>query len=182
GVRVDDIHPLARQQLRERAGERSPGEKRERDDREPGVPREPRQQDVVAAAHQDAVSAPVQVLTQIEDRLRRAGRAALVGELKNRERPACHGPKLVILRRRCTSSSPLISSCRRRVTAVRSAWSWHWSAGWRRSGIGSPCSRCPAHACPKRRSWKCPPASSATRRTSRPTCRATRTFCTRTSP
>src|SRR5207244_10848058 len=163
-----------RQQLGEGAAERAPGEEREWDDRQPRVPREPRQQDVVAADHQDAVSAPVQVLTQIEDRLRRAGRAALVGKLQNRERPACHGPKLVILWRRCTSSSPLISSCRRRDTAVRSAWSWHWSAGWRRWGIGSPCSRWRARECPKRRWSKCPPASSTTRRIWPPTCRATR--------
>jgi len=44
------------------------------------------------------VSASGEVLTEVEDRLRRAGGAALVGELKNRERPACHGPKLVICR------------------------------------------------------------------------------------
>src|SRR5207245_6273332 len=51
---------------------------------------------------------------------------------------------LVILSRRCTSSSPATNSCPRRDTADPSAWSWHSCAGWRRSGTASLCWRCQA--------------------------------------
>src|SRR3989449_10073898 len=51
------------------------------------------------------------------DGLRGAGGAALMGELEDREGPAWHGAKVVILSGPCTSWWRPTSSCRRRATA-----------------------------------------------------------------
>src|SRR3989454_648197 len=149
-VGVDDRDAVLRDHALERSREAPQAREVERHDVEPRRAREPGQQHVVATPHQHAVPAAGEMLAQIEDGLRGAGGAALMGELEDREGPAWHGAKVVILSRACTSWWRPTSSCRRRATAGPSAWWWRWCAGSRRWAIASRCSHLRARASPKR--------------------------------
>src|SRR5206468_8483679 len=108
---------------RERARQHTDARERERRQRQRRLPRQPREEGVLAAPDDHAVAAAGEVLTQTEDGLCGAGGTALVRQLQNGEGPVWHRPKVVILSRPCTSWWRRTSNCRRRVTAARSGWS-----------------------------------------------------------
>src|SRR5207244_11632684 len=59
------------------------------------VAREPGEPGARGAPHEHAMTAPRELAAQIGDHHARAGRAPLMRELEDRERPVSHGPKLV---------------------------------------------------------------------------------------
>ncbi len=85
-VAVDYVHPLARDHLGEPPREGSEARELERHAAEPGVAPEPGQQRFGAAAQQHTMSSSLQVLAEVEDRLRGAGAVALMRQLQDGER------------------------------------------------------------------------------------------------
>src|SRR5207245_4196617 len=100
GVRVHHVHALAGDDARERARQRAQARERERRHRQRRLPRQPREQGVLAAPDDHPVAAAGEVLTQTEDGLCGAGGTALVRQLQDGEGPVWHRPKVVIRRLR----------------------------------------------------------------------------------
>ena len=80
-MRVHHFHPLPGDDAGERAREGADARERERRHGQRRLPRQPREQGVLAAADDHAVAAAGEVLTQAEDGLCRAGGTALVRQL-----------------------------------------------------------------------------------------------------
>src|SRR5439155_16211432 len=104
GVAVDDVDRPARDDVRERARERTQAAEVERHVLQARLGGKAGEQRPGGASHQHAVTAPRQVQAQAEDGLGGAGALALVGELEDRERRR-HVLKVAILSRPCTSWS-----------------------------------------------------------------------------
>ena len=90
---VHHVHTLARHQVRKRSCGLAERRKLQRLDRQAGVVRQPGKQRAAAAPDEQAVAAARELLAQIEDRLCRAGRPALVGQLEDREGRVTHWAK-----------------------------------------------------------------------------------------
>src|SRR5207237_5117661 len=128
GVAVRHVDVVAPEPVAERGGRGPESTEVEGHDLEPRVAREAREHRAGPAADQHAMPVPRELPAQVRDRHGRAGFTTLMRQLQDRERPAWHATKGVILFLPFPSRSPPISRCQRRVTAVRNVWSWRWCA------------------------------------------------------